>query len=106
MSQNLPDGELSELLYADYLILTRETIMGLGNKLLEWKEAFECKDLSVNLGETMIMVNDCITQDGFSKSKVDPVLVCSLRVMTNSVLYVQCGKWIHGRCDGVKTQVL
>ena len=26
----------------------------------------------------------------------------SLRVKANSVLCVQCGKWIHGRCDGVR----
>ena len=28
--------------------------------------------------------------------------VCSLRVRANSVLCSQCGKWIHGRCAGVK----
>ena len=42
------------------------------------------------------------TKDGMSKSKVDPCGVCSLRVKANSVLCVQCGKLIHGRCAGVK----
>ena len=37
-----------------------------------------------------------------SKSKVDPCAVCSLRVKANSVLYLQCGKWIHGRYARVK----
>ena len=37
-----------------------------------------------------------------SKSKVDPCGVCSLRVRANSVLCLQCGKLIHGRCAGVK----
>ena len=37
-----------------------------------------------------------------SKSKVDPCGVCSLRVKVNSVLCVQCGWWVHGRCAGVK----
>ena len=37
-----------------------------------------------------------------SKSKVDPYGVCSLRVKTNSVLCVQCGKWIHGRFATMK----
>ena len=34
--------------------------------------------------------------------------VCSLRVKANSALCVQCGKWIHGGCAGVKlvTKVL
>ena len=33
-----------------------------------------------------------------SRSKVDPCGVCSLRLKDNSVLCVQCGQWIHGRC--------
>ena len=39
------------------------------------------------------------SQDSLSKSTVDPCGFCSLRVKANSVL---CGRWIHGRCDGVK----
>ena len=42
------------------------------------------------------MVSGGITKDGMSKSKVDPCGVCSLRVKANTVLCVQCGKWIHG----------
>ena len=48
------------------------------------------------------MVSSVITRDGLSKSKVDTCRVCSLRVKANSVLCVQCGRWIHGRCAGVK----
>ena len=44
------------------------------------------------------MVSSGITKDGLSKSKVDPCGVCSLRVKANSVLCVQCGMSIHGRC--------
>ena len=43
-----------------------------------------------------------ITKDVMSESKVDPCGLCSLRVKANSVLCLQCGKWIHGRCSGVK----
>ena len=49
------------------------------------------------------MVSRCITQDGLSISKVDSYGVCCLRVKANSVLCVQCGKLIHGRCAGVKS---
>ena len=45
------EGVLSELLYADDLVLMSETIMGLWNKVLKWKEAFESKGLKVNLGK-------------------------------------------------------
>ena len=48
------------------------------------------------------MVSSGITKDGLSKSQVDQCGVCSLRVKSNSVLYVQCCWWIHGRCAGVK----
>ena len=90
LSQNLPDGGLIELLYADDLVLMRETIKGLRNKFLEWKGAFESKGFIVNLGKTKVIVSS-ITKDGMSKGKVDPRGVCSLRVKDNSVLCLQCG---------------
>ena len=45
---------LDELLYADDLVLTSETIEGLRNKFYRWKEASESKGLKVNLGQTML----------------------------------------------------
>ena len=63
---------------------------------------FESKGLKVNLGKTNVMVISGITKDGMSKSKVDPCDVYSFRVKANSVLCVQCSKWIHSRCAGVK----
>ena len=51
------------------------------------------------------MVYGGIPNDGISKSKVDPCVfcvVCNLIVKANSVLCVQCGKWIHGGCAGMK----
>ena len=48
------------------------------------------------------MVSGGITKDHMSKSKVDPCGVCSLSVRANSVLCLHCGKWMHGRCAGVK----
>ena len=45
------DGALSELLHADDLVLMSETIEGLWNKFLGWKEPFESKGLKINLGK-------------------------------------------------------
>ena len=84
--QNLPEGALSELLYADDLVLRSETIEGLRNKLFKWKEVFESKGLKVNLGKTKVMVCSGITKDGISKSKFDACGVSSLRAKANSVL--------------------
>ena len=58
--------------------------------------------MKVNLGKAKIMVSSSITKDGLSKSKVDQCGVCRLRVKVNSVLCVQCGKWIQGRCAKMK----
>ena len=50
------DGVLSELLHADDLVLMSETIKGLRNEFLKWKEAFESKGLKVILGKTKVVV--------------------------------------------------
>ena len=42
---------LCEMLIADDLALMSETIEGLVNDFLKWKEDFESKGLSVNLGK-------------------------------------------------------
>ena len=60
--------------------------------------------MKVNLGKTKVMVSDGITKDGLPNCKVDPYGVCSLRVKSNSVLCLQCGKWIHSRCAGVRSK--
>ena len=52
--------------------------------------------------EVKVMFCGGITKDVMSKSKVDPCRVCSQRAKTNTVLCLQCGKWIHGRCAGMK----
>ena len=103
VTQFAREGVLSELLYADDLVLMSETIEAHRNKFLKWKEAFESKGLKVNLGITKQMVCGGITKDGTSKCKVDPCGACSLRVKTNSALCLQCGEWIHGRCAGIKS---
>ena len=73
---------------------------GLREKFWKWKEAFESKELKVNLAKTKVVVNGAECE--VSTSKVDPCGICGKRVMTNSVLCVKCGKWIHGRCAKVK----
>ena len=78
----------------------------LGNKFMKWKEAFQRKALTVNLGKAKVMISGGITKDGMSKCNVDPCGVCSLGVKANSVLSLLCGKQIHGGCAGVKMVAL
>ena len=77
------EGALSELLYADDLVLMSETIKGLWNKFLKWMEAFQSNGLKAE--KTKAMVSSGITHNGLSKSNVDPCGVCSLRVKANTV---------------------
>ena len=102
MYLNLPEGALSEWLYADDLVLMSETIGGIRKKFLKQKEAFESNGMSHVLGKTKVMVSGGITKDGLSKSRADPHWVFRFRVKANSVLCVQCGKWIHCTCARVK----
>ena len=73
LSLNLPEVALSELLYADNLVLMSETMEGLWNKFLKWKEAFQSKGLNANLGKTKVMVSGGITKDGMLRVKLTHV---------------------------------
>ena len=100
VTEDARNGLLGEMLYADDLVLTSETIEGLREKFQKWKQAFESKGLKVNLGKTKMLVSGM--EGEVSESKIDPCGVCGKRVMTNSVVCTTCNKWIHGRCAKVK----
>ena len=63
---------------------------------------FESKGLKVNLMKSIPIVSVGSTKDVLSKIKFGPYEVCSWTVKANSVLCVQCGEQIHGRCSGIK----
>ena len=100
ITESVRNGLMSEMLYADDLVLASETMEGLREKFWKWKEAFESKGLKVNLGKTKVVVSGA--EGEVTMSKVDPCGICGKEVMANSVLCVKCRKWIHGRCAKVK----
>ena len=104
ITESVRNGLLSEMLYADDLVLTREMMEGLREKFWKWKEAFETKGLKLDLGKTKVVVSGAEVE--VSVSKVDPSGICGKRVMANSVLSVKCRKWIHERCAKVKRVTL
>ena len=89
------EGLLKEILYADDLVLTSESLEELQEKFRKWKEAFESKGMKVNLGKTKMMVSG--SEGERLNSKIDPCGICGKRVMANSLLRTKCAKWIHGR---------
>ena len=48
---------MSEILYADDLVLMNENIENLKENFLKWKEAFESKKLKVNFKKSKVMVS-------------------------------------------------
>ena len=58
--------------------------------------------LKNNLVKAKVMTSGGTIIDGLSKSKVDLCCVCTLRLNVDSLLCVQCGKWIDCRCARIK----
>ena len=61
------NGLMSELFYADDLVLTSEMIERLREKFWKWKEAFETKRLKVNLSKTNVVVSGAEGEESVSK---------------------------------------
>ena len=99
ITESVRNDLMSEILYADDLVLPRETMEGL---FWKWKEAFESNRL--NLRKTKVVVSGA--EGEVTGSKVDPCGICGKGVMANSVLCVKCRKWIDGRCAKVKRVTL
>ena len=102
-TEDMRDGSLIELLYADDLVLCGESINDVMDKYKRWKNAMEGKGLRVNIDKTKGM------QLSFGKkssvSKVDPCGVCGERVGCNSIQCTKCQRWVHRPCSDVPRQV-
>ena len=98
VTESVRAGLMSEILYADDLVLMSETMEGLREKFQKWKEAFESKGMKVNLKKTKVMVSG---SEERIVSKIDSYVMCGKRVTANSVQCNNCGKWIHGRCTKI-----
>ena len=104
ITESVRNGLMSEMLYADDLVLTSEMMEGLREKFWKWKEAFESKGLKVNLTKTKVVVSRA--EGEVTVNKIDPCGICGKQVMANSVLCVKCRKWIHGKRATVKRVTL
>ncbi|XP_046864746.1 uncharacterized protein LOC124459301 [Xenia sp. Carnegie-2017] len=88
------------LLYADYIVLVAESKQKVLEWYREWKTAIEVKGLKVNEAKTKGM--RCSRQVEVKDSDKWPCGVCGKRVGVNSIMCGKCGKWVHGRCSGVR----
>ena len=87
-----------ELLYADDLVITAETLEDLIEKLKMWKSEMEAKGLRVNMGKTKIMCSGT-NLNVLKDSGKFPCGVCRTGVGSNSIFCTGCEHWIHKKCS-------
>ena len=100
VTEDAREGLVDEILYADDLVLTSETIKNLQKKFLKWKMAFERKERKVNIKKTKVIV--CGLEGEATRSRIDPCGVCNGKLMANLVLGTTCEKLIYGRYAKIK----
>ena len=101
LSQEIREGLPMELLYADDLVLIAESMDGLKEKIMRWKECVEVKGLRVNVGKTKVMISGQGCGE-VEKTGKRPCAVCGKGVGRNSIQCTKCDGWVHERCSGVK----
>ena len=85
LTDDVRDGSLMELLYADDLVLCGESLNGVMDKYGRWKNAVEGKGLRMDVNKTKGMPKGIQLLFGKKSnvSKVDPCGVCGERVGCN-----------------------
>ena len=89
-TEDVRDGSLMELLYAEDLVLCGEPLNEVMDKYGRWKNVVEGKCLTMNVDKTKGMHLSFGKKS--SVSKVDPCGVCGEWVGCNSIHYTKCQK--------------
>ena len=102
LSREFRTGCPLELLYADDLMISAESMEELLVKVQTWKTEMEKKGLRVNMGKTKI-IESGINLDMMKKSGKYPCGVCQSGVgSSNAIFCGGCKRWVHKKCSGIK----
>ena len=102
LSREFRTGCPWELLYADDLMISAESMEELLVKVQTWKTEMEKKGLRVNMGKTKIMESG-INLDVLKKSGKYPCGVCQSGVgSSNAIFCGGCKRWVHKKCSSIK----
>ena len=102
LSREFRTGCLWELLYADDLMISAESMEEMLVKVQTWKTEMEKKGLHVNVGKTKIMESG-INLDVLKKSGKYPCGVCQSGVgSSNAIFCGGCKCWVHKKCSDIK----
>ena len=102
LTEDLRNGLLIELLYADDIVLFGESLDEVMGKYGRWKNAVEGKGLWVNVNKVKGM--QLLFGKKSSVLKVDPCGVCGEWVSCNSIQCMKCQKWVHRRYSDMPRQ--
>ena len=69
VTENVRQGLMKEVLYADDLVLMSETMEGLKKRFLKWRSALKSKGLEMNLEKMKMMV--CVSEGEVIQSRMD-----------------------------------
>ena len=95
LSREFRTGSPWELLYADDLMISAESMEELLVKVQTWKTEMEKKGLRVNMGKTKIMESG-INLDVLKKSGKYPCGVCQSGVgSSNAIFCGGCKRWVQ-----------
>ena len=101
LSREFRTGCPWELLYADDMMISAESMEELLVKVQTWKTEMEKKSLRVNMGKTKIMESG-INLDVRKKSGKYPCGVCQSVGSSNAIFCGGCKRWVHKKCSGIK----
>ena len=88
---------LWELLYADDLVITAESMAEASERFNSWKRGMETRGLKVNMEKTKVMVTGR-EPNRLQEEGPHPCGVCGKNTGPSTVLCTQCGKWCHRAC--------
>ena len=92
---------LSELMYADNVVLMAPSMEELGRRVAEWRVDLIDKEMKVNAGTSKVMVGSSGGKINVNSGKWH-CGVCGKGVWANSVKCTVYKKWIYKRCRGVR----
>lgn len=90
-----------ELLYADDLVLTAETLEEVRDMFNRWKAGMEQRGLKINMEKTKLMVSGKPANTRVESGRW-PCSGCGRGVGVNSILCMRCNRWCHRRCTGLR----
>ena len=86
-------------------MIVAESLEDLKTKLKLWKNGLELKGLKVNVGKTKFMCSSPDAPEQVIKSVKFPCAICGSGVGANSIQCINCSKWVHKRCSGIKEKL-